>query len=82
MAVLDEERIGTIDVWRLHHFKAPIQRIVARHAVDKLELNHYLHNLLATHRWDVVRAVPRVDAEGHPSEHVYDLFGRSWSAPL
>jgi hypothetical protein len=82
MVVLDEERIGTVDVWQLHHFKAPILRIVARRAIDRLELNHYLDELLATHRWDVVRAVPRVEDGGHPSEHVYDLFGHSWSVPL
>jgi hypothetical protein len=80
MPELVEERIGTINVWELHHFRAPIQRIFARRAIDRLELQHYVSALLATRRWDVVRAVPHSDGDGFPSDHVYDLFGRSWSA--
>jgi hypothetical protein len=76
-----EERIGTVDIWQLHHFRVPIQRIFARHAIDRLELDHYLSDLLATQRWDVVRAVPHLDEEGRPSDHVFDLYGRSWGAP-
>jgi hypothetical protein len=75
-----DERIGTVNVWELHHFRAPIQRIVARRAIDRLELDHYLRELLATRRWDVVRAVPRCEDDGHPSDHVYEVYGRSWSA--
>jgi hypothetical protein len=78
MPVSCEERIGTVDVWRLHHFKAPIQRIFARRAIDHLELDHYLRGLLATRRWDVIRAVPHREGAGPASDHVYDLFGRSW----
>ena len=76
-----EERIGTVDVWQLHHFRAPIQRLVARRGIDQLELHHYLRDLLATRRWDVVRAVPQSEDDGHPSNHVFDVYGRSWSAP-
>ena len=76
-----EERIGTVNVWELHHFRAPIQRIFARSSIDRLELHHYLRDLLATRRWDVVRAVPHSEDDGHPSDHLYDLYGRSWSAP-
>jgi hypothetical protein len=76
-----EERIGTVDVWRLHHFRAPIQRIVARHAIDRLELHRYLRDLLATRRWDVVRAVPQNEDDGQPSDHLYEVYGRTWSAP-
>jgi hypothetical protein len=75
-----EECIGTVNVWDLHHFSAPIQRIFARRSIDRLELQHYVSALLATHRWDVVRAVPHSEADGHLSDHVYDLFGRSWGA--
>jgi hypothetical protein len=82
MAVLNEERIGRVDVWDLHHFRAPIQRIVARRAIDRLELTSYVHGLLATGRWDVVRTVPHIDADGRRSDHVYDLYGRSWGASL
>jgi len=77
-----EERIGTVNVWELHHFKAPIQRIFARHAIDHLELNFYLRTLLATRRWDVVRAVPHHDGDGPASDHIYDLYGCSWRTPL
>jgi hypothetical protein len=73
-----EERIGTVDVWQLHHYRAPIQRIFARHAVHHLELNHYLGELLATKRWDVVRATPHPSDDGSLSDHVYDIYGRSW----
>jgi hypothetical protein len=30
---------------------------------------------LSTQRWDTVRAIPHLEADGHPSEHVYDIFG-------
>ena len=73
-----EEPIGTIDVWELHHYRAPLERIFARHEIDKLELHHYLRDLLATRRWDVIRVVPQ-DEDGHASDHVYQLYGRSWS---
>jgi hypothetical protein len=81
MPASGEERIGTVNVWELHHFRAPIQRIVARRAIDHLELDQYLRDLLASHRWDVVRAVPWVDDQGRPSDHVYEIYGRSWAAP-
>jgi hypothetical protein len=74
-----EQCIGTVDVWQLHHYRAPIQRIFARHAVYHLELDHYLGELLATKRWDVVRAAPHPSDDGSPSDHVYDIFGRTWS---
>jgi len=73
-----EVRVATVDVWDLHHFKAPLQRIFARHAVERLELNHYVNELLATHRWDVLRVVPRSDGDEHAPVHVYDVYGRSW----
>jgi hypothetical protein len=79
MPASTEEQIGTVNVWELHHYRAPIQRIFARHSIDQLELDHYLRDLLATRRWDVVRAVPHLEADGHPSDHVYDLYGQSWS---
>jgi hypothetical protein len=73
-----EQHIGTVDIWDLHHFNAPIQRLFARHAIDRLELNHYLRDLLATRRWDVVRVVPHLDDDGRVSDHLYDLYGQSW----
>ena len=75
-----EEHIGTVDVWELHHFRAPIQRIFARRGMDRLELDHYLHDLLAMRRWDVIRAVPHSEGVGHASDHVYDLYGQTWSS--
>jgi hypothetical protein len=74
-----EEPIGTVDVWELHHFKAPIQRMFARHAIERLELEHYLRDLLATRRWDVVRAVPHSEGDGQASDHIYDVYGQTWS---
>lgn len=74
-----EERIGTVDVWLLHHYRAPIQRIFARHAIDHQELDHYLGELLATKRWDIVRAAPHPCDDGSLSDHIYDIFGRTWS---
>ena len=82
MSDATEEPIGTVDVWTLHHFRAPIQRIFARHAIYGLELDHYLRELLATRRWDVVRAVPHSGEDGLASNHVYDIYGRSLSRPL
>jgi hypothetical protein len=74
-----EEPIGTVDVWRLRHYRAPIQRIFARHAIYHLELDHYLSELLATKRWDVVRAAPHPSDDGSLSDHIYDIFGRTWT---
>jgi hypothetical protein len=73
-----EQYIGTIDVWQLHHYRAPIQRIFARQAIRHLELDYYMRELLATKRWSVVRATPHPNGDGQVSDHVYDLFGRSW----
>jgi hypothetical protein len=75
MSVAEEVRIGSVDVWQLHRFKWPLVRVLARRAVDHLELTRYLRDLLSTQRWDTVRAIPHLEADGHPSEHVYDIFG-------
>jgi hypothetical protein len=73
-----EEFIGTVNVWQLRHFRAPIQRIFARHAIDHLELDYYLRDLLSTKRWDVIRAAPHPNEDGRVSDHIYDLYGSIW----
>jgi len=75
MSVTEEMPIGSVDVWELHQYKWPILRVVARRAVDHLELTRYMRDLLSTQRWDRVRAVPHREADGRRSEHVYDIFG-------
>ena len=75
MSVADEMYIGSVDVWELHEFRWPIVRLCARRAVDRLELRRYMRDLLSTRRWDRVRAVPHREADGRPSEHIYDVFG-------
>lgn len=71
-----EQRIGTVDTWMLHHYRWPILRVFARHAVDQIELGHYVRSMLSTGRWDSVRIVPHHDADGHLSDHVYEMYGR------
>jgi hypothetical protein len=75
MSVAEEVYIGSVDIWRLHHFNWPFQRVVARHAVDHLELTRYMQDLLSTRRWDSVRAIPHRGDDGSQSQHVYDIFG-------
>jgi hypothetical protein len=70
-----EEHIGSVNVWELHQFNWPILRVFARHSVDHLELARYLRGLLATGRWDLVRAIPVDTVDGHPSDHVFEIYG-------
>jgi len=71
-----EQRIGTVDTWELRHYRWPIQRLFARHAVDQIELERYVRELLSTGRWELVRVVPASEADGRRSDHVYEMYGR------
>src|ERR1051326_1157750 len=76
-----EEHIGTVNVWELHQIKAPLMRVLARHSMDHLELEHSTDALLKTKLWNAMRVVPHCDAGGHPSDHIYDLYGQHWQTP-
>ncbi len=73
---VDEQFIGTVDVWQLNQMRRPILRVFARTYVDQLELRHHLQGLLGTGVWRSVRAVPHVDP-ARRYQHVFDIFGRS-----
>jgi hypothetical protein len=68
--------IGTVNVWRLRHFRWPILRIFARDSVHHLELAHYMNDLLKTGSWDMVRVAPHRGDDGRLSDHLYDVYGR------
>jgi hypothetical protein len=76
MSVAAEQHLGVVDTWDLQHFNWPIQRLFAPHAVQHLELARAMNDLLATGRWDVVRAQPHHEPGGHLSDHLFDLYGR------
>ena len=76
MSFAAEQHIGLVDTWKLRHYNWPIQRMFARHAVYELELAHAMDDVLATGRWDIVRAEPHHEPDGHQSDHLYDLYGR------
>ena len=82
MVLASEEHIGMVNIWELHHFKSPIMRVLAPHSVDHLELEHFTQGLLKAGRWSLIRVVPHCDAEGHPSDHLYDLYGQRWQATV
>lgn len=81
MSFVNEQHLGIVDTWRLHHYNWPIQRLFAGRAVRHLERAHAMKDLLATGRWDVVRADPHPKADGHLSDHVYDVYGRPVATP-
>jgi hypothetical protein len=73
---VQEEFIGTVDVWDLKSgIRWMIMRVFARHFVEEVELGRYLRGLLATRRWSVVRVVPHINPQGLPSRHVFDVYG-------
>jgi hypothetical protein len=72
---VDEEFIGTIDVWQLRQLRWPVLRMLARHYVEERELGRYVRDLLKSKRWNAVRVVPHPEPHGeHP--HVFDLYGQ------
>jgi hypothetical protein len=73
--VPQEQLIGTVDVWKLRHFRWPFMRALCRQYVERRELQHYEHELLATRRWTVVRCVPHPGERGAPSAHIFDVYG-------
>jgi hypothetical protein len=76
MTAMQEEFIGTVDVWELKSgIRWMITRLFSRHFVEEVELGRYLRSLLATRRWSVVRVVPHSNPQGLPSTHVFDVYG-------
>jgi hypothetical protein len=76
MTAMQEEFIGTVDVWELKSgIRWMITRLFSRHFVEEVELGRYLRSLLATRRWSVVRVVPHMNQQGLPSTHVFDVYG-------
>lgn len=71
---VDEEFIGTVDVWQLRQLRWPVMRILARHFVEELELGRYMRRLLATGEWSAVRVQPRPNP-AQAETHVYDVYG-------
>src|SRR5919202_7124514 len=76
MTQVQEEFIGTVDVWELRSgIRWMITRVFSRHFVEEVELGRYMRGLLATRRWSVVRVVPHINAQGLPSSHLFDVYG-------
>lgn len=72
----DEELIGTIDVWEMRQLRWPLIRLLARQFVEARELDHYMHDLLASGRWRSVRVTPVAAAAGARA-HVFQVYGRA-----
>ena len=70
-----EELIGTVDIGQLHEIRWPFMRILAGRYVEEVEMARYMHTLLATRRWAVVRMVPRSTLQGALSTRVFDVYG-------
>jgi hypothetical protein len=76
MTQVQEEFIGTVDVWELRSgIRWMITRVFSRHFVEEVELGRYMRGLLATRRWSVVRVVPHINEQGLPSTHIFDVYG-------
>ena len=75
MSQQTEDHLAAIDVRHLHEFDWPITRLLARPFVERLELQRYKRQLLASGRWERIRAVPHRDGSGEVSPHVFDLYG-------
>jgi hypothetical protein len=70
-----EQFIGTVDVWQLRQMRWPIMRFLTPGFVERLELERYMRDLLASHLWSSVRAEPHLDVAARRS-HVYEVYGR------
>ena len=75
MAQPTEHFLGTVDVRELHQLHWPILRLLTRSFVERLELQRYKRHLLASGRWDRIRAVPHRSGSGQTSPHLFDLYG-------
>src|SRR5207248_4258773 len=75
MSQLSEQFLGAIDVRELHELHWPIMRLLARSFVERLELQRYKRHLLASGRWNRVRAVPHRDRSAAVSPYLFDLYG-------
>ena len=72
-----EQFIDTVDVHLLRSGTLwPIMRLLAPHYVEEIELGRYMRRLLATHRWSVIRVVPRAEPQMGLSKHVFDVYGQ------
>lgn len=71
----DEQFVETVDVRELRQLRWPIIRLFASRFVDGLELQLRKRQLLATARWNMIRAVPQREPSGQASTHVFDLYG-------
>jgi hypothetical protein len=68
--------IATVDLWQLgSRTRWPILRALAPRFVERLALAQYERELLATHRWSLIRVVPRREP-GAPATHQVDIFGQ------
>jgi hypothetical protein len=81
MSFASEQHLGVVDTWRKLHFNWPIQRLLARRAGRRPELAYAMNEVLATGRWDLVRAQPHRQFDGRPSDHLYDLYARPAGTP-
>jgi hypothetical protein len=75
MAQRSEHFLGTVDVRHLHEFDWPIVRLLNRSFVERLELQRFKRQLLTSHQYDRIRAVPHRDGEGKLSTHTFELYG-------
>jgi hypothetical protein len=69
-----EEFIETVDIRQLHERDSQILRLFAVSFLDRLAFGRYQRRLLATGRWERLRAEPRRDGESGASS-VFDLYG-------
>jgi hypothetical protein len=75
MSQQTEQFLGTVDVRDLHEFDWPILRLLTPSFVERLELQCHKRRLLASERWDRIRAVPYRNADGKVSSHTFELYG-------
>jgi hypothetical protein len=81
MSQNEEQFVETVDVRDLNQVRWPVIRFFASRYVDRLELQRRKRQLLATGRWEVIRAVPQREASGEASTQVFDLYGTPASSP-
>ena len=69
----EEQFLGTVDTHDLHDIDWPFIRLFFPHFVEEMELGRYIKNLVRSHHWRAVRAVPH-DIGGSLSDHVFDVY--------
>lgn len=68
------EPIGTVDVRALDSLRWGPLRQLFPGFVEELELGRFLKQLLAKTKCTAVKIEPQRDAQGHPSDHVFDVI--------